>query len=279
MGANALSTRDAHRRQRNELNRAEQLARGLGWFSLGLGFAQILAPRRLARIIGARDRGGSRVAMSLIGVREIASGIGILAQPRSSGWVWARVGGDMMDLALLGSALGSKGVRKSQATAAAAAVAGVTALDVLAGRRLDRAVTTTAARTPGRVIDVTKAVTVNQSPSKVYRLWRDLENLPRFMAHLDSVRVLDDRRSHWKAKGPAGMRIEWDAEIIDDRPGQLLTWQSVEGADVVNSGSVRFVPAGGPGHGGPGHLAIRAVRGVPSGGPSPSFSARRPDSS
>src|SRR6188768_885079 len=79
----------------------ERRARGLGWFSIGLGLAEIGAPRALARLIGISDDDETRNTMFALGLREITSGIGILASPQSSGWVWTRVGGDMMDLALL----------------------------------------------------------------------------------------------------------------------------------------------------------------------------------
>lgn len=67
------------------------------------------------------------------------------------------------------------------------------------------------------------------------------------MTHLESVRVTGEGRSHWIAKAPAGTTVEWDAQITDDQPNQLIAWRSVEGADVENSGSVRFEPA--PGNG------------------------------
>jgi uncharacterized membrane protein len=94
-------------------------------------------------------------------------------------------------------------------------------------------------------VKVTKTLTINAAPADVYRFWRDLENLPRFMHHLHSVAVLDNRRSHWIAKGPAGQQIEWDAEIINEVENELIAWQSLANADVYNSGSVHFYPAAG----------------------------------
>lgn len=92
---------------------------------------------------------------------------------------------------------------------------------------------------------VKQAITVNRSRDEVYEFWHDFENLPRFMNHLESVRSDGAGRSHWKAKGPAGKTVEWDAEIVEDRPNELIAWRSVKGADVDNSGSVRFKPAPG----------------------------------
>ncbi len=93
-------------------------------------------------------------------------------------------------------------------------------------------------------IRVEKTVTIqNKSPEELYRVWRDFENLPTFMRHLKSVTVLDDRRSHWVANAPLGASVEWDAEIITDQENQLIAWASVAGADVDNSGFVRFQSA------------------------------------
>ena len=78
----------------------------------------------------------------------------------------------------------------------------------------------------------------------MYSYWRNLENLPRFMDHLEEVRVTDRFRSHWVARGPLGVHVEWDAEIINDIPPTLLSWKSVGQSDVVSAGSVRFRPAG-----------------------------------
>jgi uncharacterized membrane protein len=92
-------------------------------------------------------------------------------------------------------------------------------------------------------IHVEQSFTVNRSPWDLYQFWRDFENLPRFMHHLKSVKVLDSNRSHWEARGPAGTTVEWDATIINDEENALIAWRSLDGADVDNAGSVRFLPA------------------------------------
>ena len=91
-----------------------------------------------------------------------------------------------------------------------------------------------------RGIKVEKSVTVNKSPEELYRFWRNFENLPRFMDHLESVRIEGEGRSHWVAKAPAGRTVEWDAEIYNEKENELIAWRSLEGADVDNAGSVRF---------------------------------------
>ncbi|MFN7117566.1 MAG: SRPBCC family protein [Saprospiraceae bacterium] len=85
------------------------------------------------------------------------------------------------------------------------------------------------------------AVTVNKPRQEVYTFWRRLENLPRFMTHLESVNALDDRRSVWKAPIPGGLgNIEWEAEIVEDRPNELLSWRSLPDSDIENVGKVEF---------------------------------------
>jgi len=93
-------------------------------------------------------------------------------------------------------------------------------------------------------INVSKGIEINCPRSQVFRYWRDLRNLPRIMPHLESVEPIDERRSHWVANGPMGIRAEWDAEIVNEKKDQEIAWRSVEGSDVPNRGRVRFQDAG-----------------------------------
>lgn len=92
-------------------------------------------------------------------------------------------------------------------------------------------------------IRVMHAVTINRTPEELFRFWRDLTNLPRFMRHLDRVDILSGNLSRWVARAPAGGHVEWDAEIVAEHENEMIAWRSVEPSDVPNSGSVRFVPA------------------------------------
>jgi len=94
-------------------------------------------------------------------------------------------------------------------------------------------------------MELRSTTTVTRPPEEVYAFWQRLDQLPTFMAHLDEVRVTGERRSHWKASAPFGRDVEWDAETTDDVVGQRIAWRSLDGADVPNSGEVRFVPAPG----------------------------------
>lgn len=210
----------------------ERLANALGWFSLGLGLVEIIVPKSLARLVGAE--GKHTTLIRIMGLRELTAGIGILVTRRPAGWVWARVAGDALDLALLGIAMTSDDADRARLAAATAAVAGVTALDIFDAQKLS-----TRPGADGAMV-AEKTITINRSPEELYKFWRNFENLPRFMSHLESVQVTGDKRSHWKAKAPLGTTVEWDAEITEDRPNELIAWRSLEGADVDNSGSVRF---------------------------------------
>lgn len=94
-------------------------------------------------------------------------------------------------------------------------------------------------------IKVEKTVTINKPADELYRFWHNLENLPTFMKHLKSVKVYNEKRSHWIANAPLGNSVEWDADILEDRENEFISWASVEGADVDNSGFVRFQKAPG----------------------------------
>ncbi|HJQ39512.1 MAG TPA: SRPBCC family protein [Thermoanaerobaculia bacterium] len=95
----------------------------------------------------------------------------------------------------------------------------------------------------GKGVRVEKAVTINAPPEQIYAFWRNFENLPRFMQNLEAVECHDSRRSHWTAKGPAGMKADWEAEIINEIPNELIAWRSIDGSKVDNAGSVHFEPA------------------------------------
>ncbi len=96
-----------------------------------------------------------------------------------------------------------------------------------------------------RGIRVHTGVTIARPVADVYAFWRNFDNLPRFMEHLESVTTIDDRRSHWVVRAPAGKTVEWDAEIIHEEPNKVIGWRSLPGADVVNAGSVNFDEAPG----------------------------------
>jgi uncharacterized membrane protein len=225
----------------------ESLADFLGYFSIGLGLAEVLAPNVISRVVGVKHPDErNRATVRAMGMREIGHGIAILSNQRPTKSVWSRVAGDAIDLTLLGKTFANPQNDRGRTLFATANVLAVTALDVMCAKQLSRQPDTEAnAGVDKGIIRTKRSITVRRPVEEVYKFWRDFENLPRFMRHLESVEVLDDRRSHWRAKAPAGATVEWDAETTEDRPNELIAWRSVEGADVYNAGTVTFMPAPG----------------------------------
>lgn len=91
-------------------------------------------------------------------------------------------------------------------------------------------------------IKIEQSIVVNRPPHEIYQVWRNFENLPRIMEHLESVEELNDVESHWTVQAPGGMTVEWDAEVYMEKVDELISWRSAENADVPNAGSVRFEP-------------------------------------
>lgn len=213
-----------------------QLGKGLGYFSIGLGIAELLAPRKVSHLIGVEDEGLVPTILRAFGAREIAAGVGLLARPTGAIGPWSRLAGDVLDLAMLGLALRNKSYARGRTFGAIAAVAGVAALDAFAGVRQSR-------RKLGE--PVKRAITIARPPHEVYALWRNFDRLPEFMTWVESVRDLGGGMSHWKVKTPAGVSIEYDAELIEDTPNRRIAWRSLPGASVPNAGSVMFLEAPG----------------------------------
>jgi uncharacterized membrane protein len=214
--------------------------RGLGWFSVGLGLTQIIAPRLVQRLIGVPE--GNTFGMRSLGLRELVSGLGMLDGRLPEGFLGGRVVGDVMDLSLLGVALRDRHAKPARLAVTGLAVLGVTALDVWARRKLASGDTKAESL---RQVTVAKSVTIDRPPDVVYAYWRDLTNIPKFMTMIESVQPLDTFRSHWKACGPLGATVEWDAELTDDKPGHLIAWRSLSDMTVKTHGQVRFVRSAG----------------------------------
>jgi len=162
---------------------------------------------------------------------SLAAGTGLalygLSRLRSNGWLWTGLGGLLL--------------RR-----------GVTAhCDVYEALGVDTSAATSSTRAAlrgSRGVNVLESVTINRSIPELYRFWRNLENLPQFMSHLQSVDKMTDTISRWRAKGPAGVIVEWEAEIHNEVPDKLIAWRSLETSQVISAGSVNFDDAG-PGRG------------------------------
>jgi len=204
--------------------------------SLGLGLAQVAAPNAIRRMSGVDDSATSRTMVPLVGTRELVHAAGLLTSRRTAPWVWTRVAGDAMDLTSLAVAIAQRrGQRRRRLLAVTGAVAGIAAIDVLTAVQATR-------RREGSM-QLTATTSIRKPASEVYAFWRRLENLPTFMAHLDEVRATGERTSHWTASAPFGRTVEWDAETVDELPGERIGWRSTGDADVPNTGKVWFLPA------------------------------------
>lgn len=237
------------------MTREPALDRSLGWFSVGLGMAELLAPKAVGRMIGVGDHS---TVLRMCGVREIVSGVGLLSGRAPASFAMSRVVGDVMDLALLGAALRSPDANPTRVAAAATAVAGVAALDVYASKAELQSLLAEAQQE----VPVHASLTINSPPDQVYAFWRKLENLPRFMSHLESVTELAQQRSEWTARLPGGMQLRWQSEIVEDQPGRLMSWRTVAGSEINHVGSVRFEP--GPGGQGT-QVHVEIYYGMPGG--------------
>jgi uncharacterized membrane protein len=206
----------------------------LGWFSVGLGLAELIVPRTVAKLAGTRNH--SKLIRSY-GIRELGAGIGLLSRRKPGVFLWSRVAGDAVDITSLAGVLASRRSNRGAAIGSLAAVAGITALDVLTAQA-------TCSITGSQSERAEASLIINRSPQDCYRFWRDFENLSRFLSYIQTVRVTGDRTSHWIARVPgSNTPVEWDSEITDDRPDEGLSWQSTGGSAVSHSGSVQFEPA------------------------------------
>jgi uncharacterized membrane protein len=232
-------------RSLQEPQQARKVANGLGWFSIGLGVAELVAPDTMARLVGVKPTSKSRTLLRIAGARELTHGLGILSNNQPKGWVWSRVAGDMMDLSMLGSAMNKDDTDRSRLNVATVAVLGVTALDIMTGNGLSNEQSMRAAERRETGIHVKRSITIARPRQEVYAFWHDFQNFSRFMKHVESVTDTGNGRSHWRAKAPAGASVEWDAETTADQPNELIAWRSLPPSDVNNSGVVRFTDAPG----------------------------------
>jgi len=223
----------------------ECIASGLGWFSIGLGLAELLMPRTLSRLIGIKPR---PFVTRLFGLREIASGVGLLTQSEKGPWLKARVVGDGMDLALLGLGATSDGSKAGKLAFATAAVAGVTVIDFLCYKDFADGQPEPGSQefvTSPDVVHFRRSLVINRRAEALYQIWRNFEELPHYMRNVVSVENRGANRWHWTARGPAGAEVEWDAEVTQDEPNEAISWKSLPGGDVTHTGSVRFEQAPG----------------------------------
>lgn len=183
----------------------DSLARFLGWFSVGLGAAELVAPRLLCRVVGASDSGKAPEIMRAMGLRELAHGTGILLRPRPTGWVWSRVGGDALDLAALGLVAARNPGRRLRTAAAVANVLPILVADVVESRTLSRR--------QGPVQSgkrIRKAVTIAKPRSEVEEAWT---------AAVELRQKVDGRGAHVSfLEAPGARGVELAVDFVHDPP-------------------------------------------------------------
>jgi uncharacterized membrane protein len=197
----------------------------------------------VARLIGVDDSGGTGSVIRLIGLREIGSGLGLLIQPKPTPWLWARAGGDAMDLLLLGRTLGSPGADRGRLLVATAAVLGIAGADALVSFRMAKEPDAPYEARQERPVHATAAVTIDAPAAEVYRWWDGFRQVPRFMRDAASVEITGDRTSRWTIAGPAGVTAAWDVELLESRPNEQISWRTGEDSTLTGAGEVRFRPA------------------------------------
>lgn len=228
------------------------LVRGLGAASLGLGLTEVLAPHKVAALAGVTDSGRTRSVIQALGLRECGHAAALLCGPDKL--VWTRLAGDALDTALLVAGVVRRGPgRRRRGIMSAVALAGIGGADLYVALRTTGTRNSATGGTPrhgsaDRQRTLRAAITVRRTPEEAYGFWRDLENLPSFMYHLESVTTDGSGGSHWVAKAPLGQSIEWDAQTIDDQPNKRISWQSSADSAIGHAGSVSFTPADGAGN-------------------------------
>jgi hypothetical protein len=199
----------------------DSLARFLGWFSVGLGTAQVAAPRALCRLVGAEGKGRAPLAMRLLGVREIAQGSGILMRPRPTGFVWSRVVGDVLDLGAL-ALVAKEGKRQKRTAFAIANVAGVLVPDVFEALHLGRKEGPPRSGKPIR-----KAVTINKPREEVESAWQNATELREQIEQRDAHVVFE------AAAGGRGTELAVDF-VHDPRAGDFgVAFEKLTGQDLA----------------------------------------------
>jgi uncharacterized membrane protein len=229
----------------NRIKADGKLTRGLAWLSIGVGGAQLVAPGSWAQMAGLPDTRRSRLLIRTRGLREVVSGAAMLQSDRPE-LAWLRLAGDVIDLGLLASRWSSPRARGGRLAGAIVSTLGMAVVDSLAA----------AARTSNlEAVEVASSITINKDPGEVYRFWKQPENLPRFMIHLESARAVDERHARWQTRGLLGASETWDVEIVEDEPEQLLAWRLRKDDEVACAGAASFTRGPG-GRGTAVHVAL-----------------------
>lgn len=212
-----------------------RLARSLGWFSIALGAVELVAPGPLRSWF----RSGDERVMRLFGAREGATGLALLVLPDPTPGLWARVGGDALDLVSLGTMLSTRRARRGRVAGAIGVVAAITAVDLVAALRQGR----DSGATDRGVFAVERSLTIGRPAADLHTLLRDPRTLARTVGPSATVTVDDDGRQRWEVRPPKGAPLSWTSTVSGEDPGGRITWETVSGPGA--RAEVRFQPAPG----------------------------------
>lgn len=215
------------------------LSRSLGLISLALGAVEIAAPDRMKAFLG----GGDPSVIRVLGVREIATGVAVLTLRNPAPAFWVRIGGDVLDIALLSRLLSSARSNTGPVAASLGSVGLTTVLDLLAAVRYGREGASGEGRGAARPVE--RSLTVGRSPDDLYALWRAPETLPRLMDGQGSVSHEADGSQRWRLDVPKGKPVEWTTTVTADEPGARVAWGTAPKTKTTSQGEIRFRP--GPG--------------------------------
>ena len=212
-----------------------QTAWGLGIFSIGLGVTEVLAPNWVSRLAGMEK---SPAMVRAFGMREIGTGMAILSQSQSPTWMWARVGGDVLDLA----ALAGNGQRWGRVALAGAAILGIAVVDVAAAQRLS--VDQREADSADQSVVAQRSTIIHRPAGEIAKTWKRPETMQSVMAGVGEISIGQNGRTHWRLSGPLGTHFEFDTEIVEERPGEIVRWRSINADDGALSaeGEISFLP-------------------------------------
>lgn len=227
-------------RATREATRLRRYSDGIGLLGLGVGLFGLIAPGRVARLLGAKDCTRTRRMIALASLGQVTAAVGALTQRRLGPWLWARVASDTLDVAMITHATHLGAIPVRRALLAGAGLAGVGWVAASTSLRTARL----APNASARGFSVNVAITIQRTTHEVYHAWRDLQSFPRFMSHVESVQ-LEGGTVRFRARLPAGVPLEWEVKLTDDVPGSRISWESTPDSVLRNHGTVTFVPAPG----------------------------------
>jgi uncharacterized membrane protein len=235
--------------------KAQLLANAFGGLSSGIAVWYAAAPRHFLETIGIRPNSRRVLITRLVAAQEGMVGASLLMDGRAGRWLAMRVAGDAVHGVMLALATRAPDNDKQKLRVGWAAWLAITSADIaatIAANNIERTGVSEDQPTGSSesVVAIAngsthRSVTINREPGEVYAFWRQLDNLPLFMKHLERVDVIDGTRSHWVAKAPLGRTVEWDAEVTEDVPNEQISWSSTGSSQIWNRGTVRFQRAPG----------------------------------